>query len=89
MSVLDAVNIGREVVLLALLMSAPMLGVGLAVGLIISILQAVTQINEMTLTFVPKIILVWITGLLTLPWLIDLLSDYTINLFLRMAAIVR
>lgn len=89
MSVLDAITIGREMVIVALLMAAPMLVVGLVVGLTISILQAVTQINEMTLTFVPKIILVWLTGLLTLPWLIDLLSDYTINLFMSMAAMAR
>ena len=89
MSVLDAVNIGRQTIMIALLLAAPMLVVGLAVGLLISILQAVTQINEMTLTFVPKIVLVWLTALVALPWLINLLTDYTLFLFSSMASLVR
>ena len=55
-----AVNIARQAMLIAFLISAPMLGFGLLIGLIISIFQAVTQINEMTLTFIPKIIAVFL-----------------------------
>ena len=54
-----------------------MLGMGLLVGLVVSILQAVTQINEMTLTFIPKIIAVAVGLLLFMPWMLRLLSDFT------------
>ena len=71
------IYVGREAVLITLLVAAPMLGMGLMVGLIISILQAVTQINEMTLTFIPKIIAVAVGLLLFMPWMLRILSDFT------------
>lgn len=89
MNMMQAISIGREMIVIALLLAAPMLLVGLAVGLVISILQAVTQINEMTLTFVPKIILVWVTGLIAMPWMIMLLTDYTNELFITMVTLIR
>ena len=66
---------------ITLLVSAPMLIIGLLVGLDISVFSAVTQIQEMTLTFVPKIVAVFMTLLVTLPWVIEKLTTYTINLF--------
>jgi flagellar biosynthetic protein FliQ len=70
-----------EAIKITLLVSAPMLLVGLLVGLAISVFSAVTQIQEMTLTFVPKIVAVFMALLFTMPWLIEKLTTYTINLF--------
>jgi flagellar biosynthetic protein FliQ len=70
-----------EAIKITLLVSAPMLLVGLLVGLAISVFSAVTQIQEMTLTFVPKIVAVFMALLITLPWVIEKLTTYTINLF--------
>jgi flagellar biosynthesis protein FliQ len=74
------IQIAREAMVITLLLSAPMLGIGLFVGLIISILQAVTQINEMTLTFVPKIIAIVLAFIFFLPWILQLLMDFTVRL---------
>ena len=74
------VNIARQAMLIAFLISAPMLGLGLLVGLIISIFQAVTQINEMTLSFVPKIIAIALAFALFLPWIIGLIVSFTTHL---------
>ncbi|MDD4052688.1 MAG: flagellar biosynthesis protein FliQ [candidate division Zixibacteria bacterium] len=74
-------SLGREAITLTLLVSAPMLIFGLVVGLLISILQAVTQIHEMTLTFIPKIVAVALAMLLFLPWIINMLVDFTTRLF--------
>jgi flagellar biosynthetic protein FliQ len=74
-------TIMAEAIKITLLVSAPMLIIGLLVGLAISVFSAVTQIQEMTLTFVPKIVAVFMTLLITLPWLIEKLTTYTINLF--------
>ena len=74
------VELARRGMLIAFLIAAPMLGFGLAIGLIISIFQAVTQINEMTLTFVPKIIAVAVAFALFFPWIMGLLVDFTIQL---------
>ncbi len=76
-----AVSICRKAVQTVLLSAAPMLLAGLIVGLLISIFQAATQINEQTLTFVPKIVAVFITLLIFAPWLIKLLSTFTIGIF--------
>ena len=62
---------------LVLLLSSPVLAVSLVVGLIISIFQATTQINEQTLTFVPKIFAVFITLSLVMPWMMMKLVDFT------------
>lgn len=72
--------LGREAILLTLMVSAPMLAAGLLVGLIISVLQAVTQIHEMTLTFIPKIVAVAFALLIFLSWMINLIVDFTIRL---------
>ncbi|MEW5794874.1 MAG: flagellar biosynthesis protein FliQ [Candidatus Zixiibacteriota bacterium] len=75
------VEIGREALTVTLLVAAPMLGLGLVVGLIISIFQAVTQINEMTLTFVPKILAVAAALLIFLPWMINVMTDFARHMF--------
>lgn len=81
MSVDLIVGMGAEAIKVTLLLSAPMLIVGLAVGLIISIFQAVTQIQEMTLTFVPKIAAVLLALIVALPWMINVMVTYTQKLF--------
>ena len=70
-----------EAIKVALLISAPMLLTALAVGLLISLFQAVTQIQEMTLTFIPKILATFLALLMTLPWMLATLMDYIRNLF--------
>jgi len=75
------IGIGREALMLVVLVAGPMLLFGLVVGLIVSIFQAVTQINEMTLTFVPKILAVALALLLFLPWMINLLTDFTRHMY--------
>jgi flagellar biosynthetic protein FliQ len=82
-------TIMTDAIVLTLLISAPMLILGLVIGLIISIFSAVTQIQEMTLTFVPKIIVVFLALLMTLPWIIEKLTTYTISLFNTIPMLVR
>jgi len=77
-----AVQLAREAILITLLLASPMLGFGLIVGLLISILQAVTQVNEMTLTFIPKIIAVVVALALFLPWIMQMLLDFTRRLII-------
>jgi flagellar biosynthetic protein FliQ len=74
--------LGREAVMLTLMVSGPMLLFGLIIGLGISILQAVTQIHEMTLTFIPKIVAVAIALVIFLPWIITIIVDFTRNLYI-------
>jgi flagellar biosynthetic protein FliQ len=81
-----AIQIAREAMLITLLLSAPMLGFGLIVGLIVSILQALTQVNEMTLSFIPKIIAVILAFAIFLPWLMRIIMDFTIRLLTMMQA---
>lgn len=76
----QAIQIAREAMIITLLLSAPMLGFGLLVGLVVSIFQAVTQINEMTLTFIPKIIAVAAAMAIFLPWMMRTLVDFTTRL---------
>lgn len=84
----DAViDIGRTALTTVLLLAAPMLLVGMVVGLIISIFQAATQINEQTMTFVPKIVAVMLTLLFFGPWLLHTVIDFTTAIFQRIAVI--
>lgn len=66
---------------ITLLISLPMLMAGLIVGLLVSIFQATTQINEMTLTFVPKILAVIGVLIFTLPWMLNMILDYAKGIF--------
>ena len=68
-------------------LSLPILGVALIVGVAISLLQAVTQVQEMTLTFVPKIIAVFLCIALASPWLVETMVDYTRQLFMIIPSI--
>ncbi len=75
------VGLMAETVRITLLISAPVLLVGLVVGVVISLFQAVTQVQEMTLVFVPKIVACLVTLVAALPWMINLLLTFTQNLF--------
>jgi flagellar biosynthetic protein FliQ len=75
------VDIGRHAVELTLLVAAPLFIAALATGLLISIFQAATQINEATLSFVPKLIVIFITLALAGPWMLTLLTDYIRRLY--------
>jgi flagellar biosynthetic protein FliQ len=66
---------------LAIELSAPMLLTALAVGLLISVFQSVTQIQEMTLSFIPKILLTAAIMVFTMPWMLETLMDFTIDIF--------
>lgn len=75
------VEIGRHAIEIAILVSAPLFIAALATGLLVSIFQAATQINEATLSFVPKLIVVFITLIAAGPWMITLLTDYIQRLY--------
>jgi flagellar biosynthetic protein FliQ len=83
------IGITAEMIKVTLLVAAPMLIVGLVVGLVISIFQAVTQIQEMTLVFVPKIFAVLLAMIFALPWMLNMLVDYTHNLFVNIPNYIR
>jgi flagellar biosynthetic protein FliQ len=76
-----AITLGRDAIYTMLLVAAPMLISGLLIGLIISVFQAITQIHEMTLTFIPKIVIVAISMLIFLPWMVNKLVDFAHRVF--------
>lgn len=82
-------KLGQDALKTTAMLAAPMLATTLVVGLVVSIFQALTQINEATLTFVPKMIIIAIVLVLAGPWMIDIMSTYTINLLESISTIVR
>lgn len=82
-------QLGQETLKTAALLSAPILLTALIVGLVISVLQAITQINEATLTFIPKIIVVAVVIVIAGPWMLDIMSRFTINLLENITDYVR
>lgn len=83
------IHLGQDALKTIAMLSAPLLLSTLIIGLVVSIFQALTQINEATLTFVPKMIVIAIVLVLAGPWMIDVMKSYTINLFENMASVVR
>jgi flagellar biosynthetic protein FliQ len=77
------IGFARQSIELTLVIALPMLVVGLGVGVVVSVLQAATQIQEMTLTFVPKIIAVFLALLISFPWIMDKMITFTQDLFLN------
>jgi len=75
------IDVGRRAVELVLLLSAPMLICAVVVGLVISVLQAATQINEQTMTFIPKIVAVLVSLVLFAPWMIKLMLAFTREIY--------
>ena len=82
------ISLGQETLMLVLSVGGPILVVALVVGLGVSVFQAVTQIHEMTLTFIPKIIAVGATLVLILPWILQQMVDFTIRLITSIPTIV-
>jgi flagellar biosynthetic protein FliQ len=80
-------SIGRQAVETILLLAAPMLLAGLVVGLLISIFQAATQINEQTMTFIPKIVAVFVTLLILAPWMIQVMLSFTTQILQGIATV--
>ena len=89
MTELFALEIGRNALMMTVMLAAPMMGAALAVGLLISIFQALTQINEQTLSFVPKILAVFAALLLTGPWMMQSLVGYAANMFAMLQQMTR
>ena len=82
------IQLGQEALTLILYVGGPILIVALVVGLAVSIFQAVTQVHEMTLTFIPKIIAVGMTLTLILPWMMQRMIDFTTNLLLAIPTLI-
>ncbi len=76
MTELEVIDIGKDALWTLLKISAPVMIVSMVVGLIIALFQALTQIQEMTLTFVPKIVAVFLTIMATMPWIFTTLKDF-------------
>ncbi|MCP4673338.1 MAG: flagellar biosynthesis protein FliQ [Desulfobacula sp.] len=83
------VEFAKQAIILTISLSMPMLGLGLLAGLVISVFQAVTQIQEMTLTFVPKIIAVFLGLLFAAPWMLDQLTTFTVNILENIPMYIR
>lgn len=82
-------SLGQETLKTAAMLSAPLLIAALLVGLLVSVFQAITQINEATLTFIPKIVVIGIILVVAGPWMLDVLSKFTIELFENVSMYVR
>jgi len=82
-------DLANRALWITLLISAPILGLGLAVGVAVSIFQAVTQIQEMTLTFIPKIIAIFIAILIFGKWMMLILLNFTSNLWINLPSYVK
>jgi flagellar biosynthetic protein FliQ len=76
-----AIGLAREAMMVSLLVAAPILGSALVIGVVVSLFQAVTQVNEMTLTFVPKLIGVFVAMLIFGPWMMSTLLSFSTGLF--------
>ena len=75
------VDLARNAIMTALLLAGPLLTIALGVGLVISVVQAITQIQEQTLSFVPKLLAVAGTFLIALPWMLQVMIRYTTEIF--------
>jgi flagellar biosynthetic protein FliQ len=78
------VGFARQAIEMALMISLPMMGVGLVVGVFVSVLQAATQIQEMTLSMIPKIVSMFLALLIAFPWIMDKMIAYTRDLILNL-----
>jgi len=83
------IEIGLDTMRLALMLGFPMLIAGLIAGLIISIFQATTQINEMTLSFIPKIMVVGIVLIVLMPWMLGHMIEFTSSLWSQIGSITK
>lgn len=84
----SVVTIAQQALQVTILVSAPLLLAALAVGLIVSIFQAATQINEMTLSFIPKLLVMFLVLAIAGPWMLNLMMDYTRRLFSSLPGLI-
>jgi flagellar biosynthetic protein FliQ len=82
------IDIGRQAMEVMLMVSAPLFIAALATGLLVSIFQAATQINEATLSFVPKLVVTFLVLIITGPWMITTMTDYMRRLFEAIPAMI-
>lgn len=85
----QVIEFAKAAIELTLMVSLPMLGVGLVVGLVVSIFQAATQIQEMTLSFIPKIVCMFLALLFAFPWIMNKIITYTTDIFLNIPQYIR
>lgn len=88
MNELFVIKLGREALTTALMVAAPVLGLGLLVGIVVSVFQAVTQIQEQTLSFIPKILAIFIALIIFGPWMLNMLVQFTHNLLVNIPALI-
>jgi len=81
-------TIGQQALEITILVSAPLLLTALAVGLLVSVFQAATQINEMTLSFIPKLLVTFVMLVVAGPWMLTLMMDYTKRIFSSIPGLV-
>jgi flagellar biosynthetic protein FliQ len=84
----SVMTLGRHAIEVTVLVAAPLLLVALAIGLIVSIFQAATQINETTLTFIPKLIGIFVALVVAGPWMLSVMLDYMREMFLSIPSLV-
>jgi len=82
-------DVAQRAISLAIMISAPILGLGLLVGLLVSIIQATTQIQEATLSFIPKLITILLTLIIFGPWMGNMITEFTINLYENIHTYIR
>lgn len=82
-------KLGQETLKTTAMLASPLLVSALVVGLLVSIFQAVTQINEATLTFIPKMVVVGLVLVLAAPWMMDVMNHFTVQLFENLGDMVR
>lgn len=82
------VQLGQEALFIVMLVSAPMLGLGLVVGLMVSVFQATTSIQEQTLAFIPKIIAVFVAILIFGPWMLRIMVEYLTNILVNLPSYI-
>ncbi len=82
------IDVGRQAVEITLMMAAPLFAAALITGLLVSIFQAATQINEMTLTFVPKLIAIFIAMVVAGPWMLTLITDFATRLIISIPSMI-
>lgn len=83
------ISIGQQAIEMAIIVSAPMLIAALATGLLVSIFQAATSINEMTLSFIPKLLVMFVVMIVAGPWMINTMMDYMARLFTSIPELIR
>ena len=84
-----ALSIGAEALRVIFYLSAPMLVAAMVVGIVVSVLQAITQINEATLTFIPKMIAIVLVLVVMAPWMLRVLEDYAVNVIGQAGEVIR